>query len=94
MTAFSQGLLSHAHSPTHAANVLRCRPWLTPYWLPVIQISLTGSVWTTIAVSVERYFTVCLSKRYNTVQHLFYTLPILAFSFVFNIPGSDEDDDE
>ena len=67
----------------------RSRPWLTPYWLPVIQISLTGSVWTTIAVSVERYFTVCLSKRYNTVQHLFYTLPILAFSFVFNIPGCD-----
>ena len=57
--------------------LFHCRPWLTPYWLPVIQISLTGSVWTTIAVSVERYFTVCLSKRYNTVQHLFYTLPIL-----------------
>ncbi len=62
------------------------RPWLTPYWLPVIQIALTGSVWTTIAVSVERYCTVCLSKRYNTVQHLCYTLPILGFSFVFNIP--------
>jgi hypothetical protein len=56
---------------------LHLRPWLTPYWLPVIQISLTGSVWTTIAVSVERYFTVCLSKRFNTVQHLFYTLPII-----------------
>ena len=56
----------------------------------MIQISLTGSVWTTIAVSVERYCTVCLSMRYNTVQHLFYTLPILAFSFVFNIPGSDD----
>ena len=30
------------------------RPWLTPFWLPVIQIALTGSVWTTMAVSVER----------------------------------------
>ncbi len=27
------------------------------------QISLTGSVWTTMAVSVERYMTVCLSYR-------------------------------
>lgn len=62
------------------------RPWLTPYWLPVIQISLTGSVWTTMAVSIERFLTVCLSYRSNTVQHLFYTLPIVLFSLVFNIP--------
>lgn len=44
------------------------RPWLTPYWLPVIQIALTGSVWTTMAVSVERYLTVCLSYRSNKVR--------------------------
>ena len=62
------------------------RPWLTPYWLPIIQIALTGSVWTTMAVSVERYLTVCLSYRSNTVQHLFYTLPISVFAILFNIP--------
>ena len=61
------------------------RPWLTPYMLPVIQIALTGSVWTTVAVSVERYLTVCLNYRSDKI-HLFYTAPILMVSFVFNVP--------
>jgi len=39
------------------------RTRLTPYVLPVIQIALTGSVWTTMAVSIERYCTVCVGYR-------------------------------
>ena len=39
-----------------------------------------------MAVSVERYLTVCLSLRAPNVQHLYYTLPIMVFAFVFNIP--------
>ncbi|XP_059078481.1 FMRFamide receptor-like [Tigriopus californicus] len=31
-------------------------PWIVPYVLPVVQISLTGSVYMTMAISVERYF--------------------------------------
>lgn len=62
------------------------RPVLTPYWLPVIQIALTGSVWTTMMVSVERYLTVCLSYRSPKVQHMIYTFPIIFFAFLFNIP--------
>merc|ERR1719414_703517 len=72
------------------------RPWLTPYFLPVIQISLTGSVYATVAVSVERFLTVCCSYRHavasvapdgtaSKIFHLSYTLPILVFSFAFNI---------
>lgn len=70
-------------SPTYDQYV---RPYLTPYWLPVIQIALAGSVWTTMAVSVERYLTVCCSYRSNKVQHLYYTVPIIVSSFLFNAP--------
>ena len=61
----------------------------------MIQISLTGSVYTTVAVSVERFLTVCCSYRLaassgpagsaSLMFHLSYTVPILVFSFAFNI---------
>ena len=62
----------------------------------MIQISLTGSVYTTVAVSVERFLTVCCSYRHAVASaapdgtasrmfHLSYTVPILVFSFAFNI---------
>ena len=62
----------------------------------MIQISLTGSVYTTVAVSVERFLTVCCSYRHSVTSsaadgslsrifHLSYTVPILVFSFAFNI---------
>ena len=64
--------------------------------ISVIQISLTGSVYATVAVSVERFLTVCCSYRHavasvapdgtaSKIFHLSYTLPILVFSFAFNI---------
>ena len=44
-------------------SVLFCQlmiiPWVAPYLLGVIHIALTGSVYTTIAVAVERCVTVC-----------------------------------
>ena len=66
------------------------------YSISVIQISLTGSVYATVAVSVERFLTVCCSYRHavasvapdgtaSRIFHLSYTLPILLFSFSFNI---------
>ena len=61
------------------------RPWMTPYMLPCIQLTLTGSVWTTVAVSIERYLSVCRGYRSDRV-HLFYTAPILFFSIFFNAP--------
>ena len=39
-------------------NVLVAIPWL----LPILQTALTGSVYFTIAISVERYLKVCTNK--------------------------------
>ena len=72
--------------PYKYSQLLFYRPWMTPYMLPVIQLTLTGSVWTTVAVSVERYLSVCRSYRSDHRIHLFYTAPILAASFLFNGP--------
>ena len=33
-------------------------PLLLPYFLPAIQISLNGSIWCTVMVAMERYFSV------------------------------------
>ncbi|CAB4065556.1 unnamed protein product [Lepeophtheirus salmonis] len=62
------------------------RPWLLPFLLPLLQIALTGSVWTTTAVSLERYLTVCQGYRPTNIQYLYYTIPIMGFSLIFNIP--------
>ena len=34
-------------------------PYLTPYSVPIIHISLTGSVYSVVAVALERFVTVC-----------------------------------
>ena len=63
-------------------------PMLLPHLLPIIQITLTGSVWITTAVSMDRFFTICLGyyNHSKLFTHLFYTLPIVMFSVLFNAP--------
>ena len=34
-------------------------PHLTPYVVPIIHISLTGSVYSVVSVALERFITVC-----------------------------------
>jgi hypothetical protein len=52
------------------------------------QIALTGSIYSTLAITVERYLTVC--HPFYTVSHRWtakhYVAPIVAFSFLYNIP--------
>ena len=43
-----------------------------------------GSIWTTVAVSVERYLVVCQSNKSSKFP--IYFIPILAFAMLFNIP--------
>ena len=33
-------------------------PYIFPWTLPLIQISLNGSIWSTVSVTLERYITV------------------------------------
>ena len=61
---------------------------LVPKILPLVQIAMTGSVYSTIAISLERYLIVC--HPFYVVSHEWsfkkYILPIITFSFVYNIP--------
>ena len=62
--------------------------YIIPKALPLVQIAMTGSVYSTIAISVERYLIVC--HPFYVVSHEWsfktYALPIIIFSFVYNIP--------
>jgi len=60
-------------------------PHITPYILPVIHITLTGSVYTVVAVAIERFLTVCFPfKQCHMCNGLGYILPIIAFSILYN----------
>ena len=59
-----------------------------PTVLPMNQIALTGSVYCTIAISIERYLTVChpfytASKNWSAKRYIF---PIVLFSVIYNLP--------
>lgn len=62
--------------------------YIIPKALPLVQIAMTGSVYSTIAISVERYLIVC--HPFYVVSHEWsfkkYVVPIVTFSFVYNIP--------
>jgi hypothetical protein len=61
----------------------------TVLWvLPVAQICFTGNTFLTIAVSVERYLTICrpLYHRAHSWNAPIYFIPILCFSVIYNIP--------
>ena len=49
---------------------------------------MTGSIYSTLAITVERYLTVC--HPFYTVSHRWtakhYVAPIVAFSFLYNLP--------
>ena len=59
-----------------------------PTVMPITQIALTGSVYCTIAISIERYLTVChpfytASKNWSAKRYIF---PIILFSVIYNLP--------
>ena len=76
-------------------------PYLTPYVVPIIHISLTGSVYTVVSVALERFITVCFpftqcqvrnTNIYNSIKFvdqmcngLGYIIPIVLFSILYNI---------
>ena len=65
-------------------------PWhyIVPWAIPVGQVSMTGSVYFTTAITIERYLTVChpfymVSRHWNA---RFLCLGIMLFSISYNIP--------
>ena len=61
---------------------------MLPIITPLKEIALTGSIYSTMAISIERFLVVChpfytLSNRWSSKR---YILPIVAFSVLYNIP--------
>ena len=59
-----------------------------PYLLPLAEIGLTGSIYFTIAISIERYVVICRPFLHLTrsLAPRFYIIPTVCFSILFNIP--------
>merc|ERR1712227_327239 len=61
-------------------------PYIVPYILPLAQIALTGSIYSTLAVAIERYTSVC--HPHYTPSHCagsFSISALVIFSVAFNI---------
>lgn len=62
-------------------------PILFPYILPITQIALTGSVYSVVAVALERYFNICKPFHRNlgsVWDGLGYVFTIIIFSVLYN----------
>ena len=62
--------------------------YIAPVALPIGEIAITGSIYSTIAITVERFLVVCcpfyaISHRWSAKR---YILPIVIFSVLYNIP--------
>ena len=60
--------------------------YIVPKAIPVIQVALTGSVYCTVAISLERYLTVChpfyiAGNKWSAKR---YIIPIIIFSLLYN----------
>ena len=60
---------------------------VAPKAVPLIQVVLTGSVYCTLSISLERYLTVCYpfyvaGKRWSSKR---YIVPIVLFSLLYNL---------
>lgn len=62
--------------------------YLLPFLYGLTHVSKVGSVFTTLAVSLERYFAVCrpLWIRIRRMHPALYIVLVTVFAFAFNVP--------
>jgi len=68
----------------------RVHPHITPWIFPLIQISLNGSTWTTVALTIERYISVLYPFTRLNRSSAIYTIPVIVIAVVWNIPRFGE----
>ena len=61
---------------------------IAPYILPTFEIGSTGGIYFTMAICIERYLVVCRPFWYRekAIPSTIYTIPIIFFSVLYNIP--------
>ena len=59
-----------------------------PFMLPLAEVGLTGSIYFTVAISIERYLVICKPFLHlsRSVSSKYYIIPIVCFSIIFNVP--------
>ena len=61
---------------------------IIPYAIPLIQISLTGSIYCTMAITLERYLAVCrpFYRITRDWSSRIFVVPIILISVIYNLP--------
>lgn len=68
--------------------IIKVKLYLLPYLLPIIHIALVGSIYSTVALAMERYITVChpFVRFRSGYKSKAFIIPILIFSVGYTIP--------
>ena len=62
-------------------------PYIFPWLLPIRQMSLNGSTWSTVSVAVERFTSVVVPHyKLARAPTACFIIPIIIFSVIWNIP--------
>ena len=77
-----------SYSTSVGYTSLACNPFNLPIYItyPISNLGLTGSVYMTIAISVERYIGVCRPHTMYKRNAKTYILSVIAISVLYNFP--------